>query len=312
MFDVATEEMRAIVNQLDQAVYNHEQWSKKLTRTLICNIPPDENDLAEDAHRHCLFGQWYYKRASPRLQKLPGFVAIALEHQRMHEQAASLLQAANSGAPITPAAYDTFENILDRLRLQVHTLRHEFADMMYNRDPLTGVNSRLGLLTALREYHELVKRTAQSCIVVMVDMDNFKTINDRYGHLAGDKVLSTSAGYLMLHSRTYDKVFRYGGEEFVICMPGLSQESALGFAERMRQGLAESPVTQDGQEIRVTASFGIATLDAGISVEECLDRADKALYAAKSAGRNCTRAWVGESVAAPPRAEQPEPGGDSS
>ena len=94
----------------------------------------------------------------------------------------------------------------------------------------------------------------------MVDMDHFKAINDRYGHLVGDKVLSAAAGYLINCTRSYDKVFRYGGEEFVICTPGLSQEEALILAERLRQGIAENPVSHDGEEIHVTASFGIATL----------------------------------------------------
>jgi diguanylate cyclase len=313
MLDVTTEEIRVIVNQLDQAIYNHEQWSKRLARTLICSIPPDERDLTVDAHRHCLFGQWFYNRASPSLQKLPGFLAIGIEHQRMHEQVANLLSNATAGVAISPAVYDTFENALDRMRLQVQTLRHEFTEMMYNRDPLTGVNARLGLLTSLREYHELVKRGMQTCMIAMMDMDHFKAINDKYGHLVGDKVLSSSAGYLMNHSRTYDKVFRYGGEEFVICMPGLSQEQALSLTERFRQGIAGNAVAHEGHEIRVTASFGIAMLDPGISVEDCLERADKALYAAKSAGRNCSRAWVGETIVSPTVTERTgsEPGADS-
>jgi len=71
----------------------------------------------------------------------------------------------------------------------------------------------------------------------------------------------------------------------------------------LRQGIAENAIAHDGQEIRATASFGIATLDPGIPVEDCLERADKALYAAKSAGRNCSRAWAGETIASPPLAK---------
>jgi diguanylate cyclase len=292
MLDVSGDEMRLIVDQLDQATYNHEQWSKRLVRTLICNLPADDHDLATDAHRHCLFGQWYYNRASAPLQQLPGFVAIALEHERMHEHAGALLRLAARGAAITPGAYDTFENVLDRMRLQVNTLRSEFASMMLNRDPLTGVNSRLGLLTSLRENHEMVRRGTQDCTIAMMDMDHFKLVNDQYGHPAGDAVLSASAAYVMSHVRPYDKVFRYGGEEFVICMPGLSPEQALALTERLREGIAETPIVHDRREIRVTASFGISSLDPAQSVEVCLERTDKALYEAKAAGRNCSRVWV--------------------
>jgi diguanylate cyclase len=292
-----------ITHQLDQAIYNHEQWSKRLIRTLICHTLPDEHDVAVDAHRHCLFGQWYYNHAPATLLEQPGFVAVGVEHQRMHEQAAHLLQAAATRGAISPHDYDAFENVLDRLRLQVHTLRREFSEMMYNRDPLTGTSSRLGLLTSLREYQELAKRGIQNCSIAMMDMDHFKAINDQFGHLVGDKFLSASAAYLMKHLRPYDKVFRYGGEEFVICMPSLSQEEALIVVERLRQGIAENSIAHDWQEIRGTASFGVATLDPSVPVEDCLERADKALYAAKSAGRNCARAWAGDTFALPPAAE---------
>ena len=301
MLELNTEELRVIIHELDQAIYNHEQWSKRLARTLLCHTPCDEHDVSVDAHRHCLFGQWYYRHASPGLQTIPGFVAMGIEHQRMHEQAAQLLRDAATGV-VTPADFDSFENVRDRMILQVQTLRREFTELMYHRDPLTGAGSRLMLLTSLREFHEMVKRGIQVCSIAMVDMDHFKAINDRFGHLVGDKVLSAAAGYLMSHTRPYDKVFRYGGEEFVICTPGLSQEEAVILAERLRQGIAENAVSHDGNEIHVTASFGIATLDPAVSVEECLERADKALYAAKSAGRNCSSAWVGETVVSPPLA----------
>lgn len=299
MLDLAIEDMRVIIHQLDQSVYNHEQWSKRLVRTLICHTLADEHDVAVDAHKHCLFGQWYFNHAPPALLKQPGFVALGIEHQRMHEQAAQLLRTNATGVAISPHDYDAFGNVLDRLCLQLHTLLREFTEMMYNRDPLTETNSRLGLLTALREYHELAKRGIQICSIAMMDLDNFKAVNDRFGHSAGDKVLLASAAHLMKHSRAYDKVFRYGGEEFVICMPGLSQKLAFDVVERLRQEIAENTIDHDGREIHVTASFGIAALDPSIPVEGCLERADKALYAAKSAGRNCSCVWADETIASP-------------
>jgi diguanylate cyclase (GGDEF)-like protein len=303
MLDLALDEIRMIAHQLEQAIYNHEQWSKRLIKTLICHTLPDDHDIAIDAHKRCQFGQWYFNHASPMLLKQPGFVALGNEHQRMHEQAAQLLRNTVTGAAISRHDYDDFENVLDRMRLQVHTLLRECTEAMYNRDPLTETSSRLGLLTSLRENHELAKRGIQVCSIAMMDLDYFKAINDQFGHSAGDKVLCASAAYLMKNSRSYDKVFRYGGEEFVICMPGLSHEQALGLVERLRQGIAENAVVHDGQQIRATASFGIAALDPRIPVEDCLEHADKALYAAKAAGRNCSRAWSEGTITLPPLAE---------
>ena len=107
MLELDTEELRVIIHELDQAIYNHEQWSKRLARTLLCHTPCDEHDVSADAHRNCLFGQWYYRRTAPGLQSIPGFVAIGIEHQRMHEQAAQLLRDAATGV-VSPADFDSF------------------------------------------------------------------------------------------------------------------------------------------------------------------------------------------------------------
>jgi len=125
----------------------------------------------------------------------------------------------------------------------------------------------------------------------MMDLDHFKTVNDTYGHQAGDRVLIACARYVMQHLRPYDKVFRFGGEEFVLTLQGASSEVALGIVDLLREGLAIMPIHYNDMLIGVTASFGVAPLDSNSSVEEALDNADKALYAAKSAGRNRAQLW---------------------
>lgn len=292
MFAFTTEELQAVLLQLDQAIYNHEQWSKGLDRTLICKSHCDQRDVSPDAHRHCQFGQWYYTYASNKLQQLPAFVAIEAEHARMHQLAGRLLLAVAAGKTLSPYEYDNFAQTLERLRLQLHSLKRELNEQLYNRDPLTGVNTRIGLLTELREQHELVKRRVQPCGLVMMDLDFFKAVNDSHGHPAGDQVLVETATFLMEHLRAYDKVFRYGGEEFLLCLPSMDAAVSMGVVERLREELAHKAFSlPDGASLQVTASFGVAELDPNLPVEAALDRADKALYAAKGAGRNCARAW---------------------
>jgi len=165
-------------------------------------------------------------------------------------------------------------------------------EQLYNRDPLTGTNTRIGLLSELREQHELVKRGVQPCSLIMMDLDHFKAVNDRHGHPAGDQVLVETAEFLMKHMRAYDKVFRYGGEEFLICLPSREAAVGLGVVERLREALAQKRFAlADGTALHITASFGLALLNPELPVEATLDRADKALYAAKDAGRNCARVW---------------------
>lgn len=292
MKSISQDELHSAMQQLDQAIYNHQQWHKDLIRTLVCRLPHDQRDVAQDAHRQCRFGQWYYHHAAPGLRDYPTFVAMDGEHERMHQLAAQLLNAAAIGTAVSQSDYDHFANALDRLRLQVDTMKRELEDSLYNRDPTTGAESRIGMLTKLRELLEMTRRRVQHCCIAIMDLDHFKAVNDTYGHLTGDKVLAGSVRHLVENLRPYDKVFRYGGEEFLIALQNTDQQAAQALIERLREGLASTVLTQAGQDpVRVTASFGIAQLDPDVSVEISIERADKALYEAKGAGRNRVCVW---------------------
>jgi diguanylate cyclase (GGDEF)-like protein len=126
----------------------------------------------------------------------------------------------------------------------------------------------------------------------MMDLDHFKAINDTYGHLAGDEVLATATSYVMENLRPYDKVFRYGGEEFLISMPNADLQTGHAAIERIRSGLAATVLASgNGKPVFATASFGITLLESDASVEDTLERADQAMYAAKAGGRNRVCAW---------------------
>ncbi len=121
----------------------------------------------------------------------------------------------------------------------------------------------------------------------MIDVDRFKTINDTCGHLAGDSLLRSVASVLAASVRPYDMVFRYGGDEFVLCLPNTDLRLAWAVVERLRLKIAgwEVPLA-DGRHISTTVSIGVAPLSSDRSVEDTLDVADQALYAAKRLGRN--------------------------
>ncbi len=292
LYDVNRDELQGILSQLEQALSNHQLWHASLIRVLSCKLQSDQYDISQEAHQACLFGQWYYGRVPEKLQALPGFIALGEEHKRMHSLAAKLLIEAKVGKTVTAFDYDSFTNSLDRMRLEIAALTRELENQLYNHDALTGAINRFGILPALREQQQLIKRDVQSCCVIMVDLDNFKEINDRYGHLAGDYALTESSHYLIENLRPYDKVFRYGGEEFLILLQHADLASCRDSLERMREGLAAKIIDFGGKEpIHVTASFGAVLLDADKPVELSIDRADKAMYAAKTAGRNCVRLW---------------------
>jgi len=179
--------------------------------------------------------------------------------------------------------------------LRMATLVEE-SRWMATTDALTGLSNRRAFLDwATREVARCARYGDHFC-VALLDVDHFKQVNDRYGHAAGDAVLAALSRLMGKIVRSCDVVARWGGEEFVIAFPSTSLEGAMSVAERMRAALEEHQIEgPGGQILTVTASFGVAELAAGETLDEVVDRADKSMYAAKSAGRNrvlSTAQWV--------------------
>lgn len=155
-----------------------------------------------------------------------------------------------------------------------------------NCDPLTGLSNR----QALKFLEPMIRRVTAAdppvCVVV-IDLDHFKAINDERGHSAGDAVLQGVAAFLALAVRRSDTLIRWGGEEFVVCLPGVDLALARTLAEKLRVRLGQQAfVVPGGPALQLTASFGVAALGLEESLNAAIDRADHALYAAKRAGRN--------------------------
>lgn len=293
MFRMNTASLRATLQQLQQAQHDHLEWYENLIRTIVCRLPCDPRELADSAHHNCRFGQWYYAEASAALRQQRMFGAMEAEHERVHAIAGRLLRETMDGLPLVQAEFDELVAVSSRLRLELDSLRHEVQDILRSSDALTGAYGRARLLPELREWRQLAKRNVQQCCIVFMDLDYLKEINDTHGHTVGDKILAGAVDYVTGHLRPYDKVFRYGGDEFLISLPGIDLVNAQHLIERVREGFGQVPfvVSEEGQPIHATASFGVAPLEPTISVEESVDRADKALLMAKAAGRDRVVSW---------------------
>ena len=159
-------------------------------------------------------------------------------------------------------------------------------------DALTGLLNRRALLDRLSGEVERARRFKSQISLLMVDLDHFKTVNDRYGHLAGDEVLRQVGDLLARVIRTIDVVARYGGEEFVVALPETTTVGAVVFAERLRERVARQAFEVAGDSnFQLTCSVGVATFPSPhvASTEALFARADEALYRAKSGGRNQVR-----------------------
>jgi two-component system, cell cycle response regulator len=174
------------------------------------------------------------------------------------------------------------------LTLQEDLIRaREDLRFQATHDVLTGIWNRRAILDLLHREIERAARFHASTGVLMLDLDQFKKINDTYGHLTGDAVLKETAQRITQVVRSYDFVGRYGGEEFLVLLPGCDKEQAEQSGERIRLAVTATPVFAAGSEISVTISIG-ATANIGGPETEVLAIADAALYQAKSAGRNRT------------------------
>jgi diguanylate cyclase (GGDEF)-like protein len=156
------------------------------------------------------------------------------------------------------------------------------------KDFLTRVWNRSSVLDILQRELMRSARERRPVSLLMVDLDRFKSINDTFGHSAGDAVLKEFARRMLASMRPYDSLGRYGGEEFLIVLPGCDEDNARAQGERLREALANDPVSFNDTPYTVTASFGATTWNPGSSAtaEMVIGMADMALYEAKNQGRN--------------------------
>jgi diguanylate cyclase (GGDEF)-like protein len=159
-------------------------------------------------------------------------------------------------------------------------------------DPLTGLFNRRSFRKRLNEEIERAGRQGSPLSLTIVDVDNFKRLNDQLGHRVGDSALQLVANVLQRSIRLFDTSARLGGDEFAILMPGSGLDSSRHIAQRIRESIEEARPSgqQWSEDANVTVSMGIATLT-DTSADEFVDRADRALYMAKRDGKNCVRWW---------------------
>lgn len=183
-----------------------------------------------------------------------------------------------------------------RLRIRIAELERESRNLQRNLeeeqrlatiDSLTGIPNRAAYDERIEHEYLRWQRSGVAISILAWDIDRFKSVNDAYGHRAGDKVLRVVAQHLARHVRGTDFVARYGGEEFVMILVGTTADQALIAADKIRTGIGRIGFHFRGKPVTVTASCGIASFRTDDTPDSIFDRADRALYRAKDAGRNC-------------------------
>lgn len=204
-----------------------------------------------------------------------GLLVLALEAEDAYDV---LLENRRLARALADSMSLALSNISLREKLRTQSLR----------DPLTGLYNRRYMEDALERYVSLAERSGTATSVVMIDLDNFKRLNDTSGHAKGDAVLRDVAAQLVGALRPSDVVSRYGGEELLVILPNCGLDDAMHKAEMMRERVAS---LSEVHGVPISASFGVATMpETSTSSIDVIPMADAALYAAKQAGKNCVMA----------------------
>jgi len=201
-------------------------------------------------------------------RRIAGQLSVLLEKSQMYQQ-----------------LYDLNQKLVEA---------QEALRQQVRRDVVTGIWNRAGIIEFIEEELSRARRTETPLAIIMADVDHFKLINDEVGHLGGDAALRLVANAMHGCLRDYDRIGRFGGEEFLAVFPATNAEGARTAAERLRQAVSVQPLRIFGAPVPVTISLGVtlALASGDDTVETLIARADKALYDAKHAGRDCVRALI--------------------
>jgi diguanylate cyclase (GGDEF)-like protein len=257
----------------------------------------EPNSTVELDHNRCAFGRWLHGQAIPMLKSSSHFKEVERLHIKLHKLGKDVLVQHQSGR----ASHKLLIHLMGRLDYISLEIGAEIAilnDMMiiteYHKDPLTGVLTRHLLDKIMSAQIEIAKATESSCALLMMDLDNFKHINDTYGHLAGDLVIQNFADILKRTLRKSDFIFRFGGEEFLVLVPSSNAQDIQHVAQKILSEVRKKTVlTPQDQLITYTVSIGVTTIEpSNLSfvtkevVNHYIGEADARLYLAKRNGRN--------------------------
>ena len=234
--------------------------------------------------------KWFAKKHPPEVSGNTIFRKLVVQHRQIVEYADRFIEKA-LGGEFTPADFSIFLRAVQRFHELADKFRTRITTSMIDIDELTGLPNRKAMERDLEAENEQVKRGGYHFSIAMVDADHFKNVNDKYGHVFGDYVLEELSGRLSEGIRPYDRVYRYGGEEFLILLSDTTLEEAHDVLDRLRLKVGGEIISDGEKSIRLTISIGAAA-SSHANVPTLVKFADDALYRAKESGRNCVRVSI--------------------
>jgi diguanylate cyclase len=213
-------------------------------------------------------------RGTDDISSIIGMLNHALAETRSLRAKDTELAAARRKVVEAERSIESIRNELERVKAMLH------------QDPLTGMLNRRGIDEAFRQEASRCDRRSSTLCVAMLDIDDFKSVNDSFGHQVGDDALVHIADVVRASLRPTDRIGRFGGEEFLVLLPDTELKEAAGVLTRIKRELALKPLAPKTLNLRMTFSGGVTERSGREALEELLARADSALYQAKRAGKN--------------------------
>ena len=283
-----SEQFDLVAVNLQRILYSHFRRIGLFHKALITRTLLQDYDYeAGDTPRACTFGRWYYSQAAPEIKENKEFIELGKNHEDLHADMRDLLRKVRNNVPVTADDYERFLKTYNLFTDRLSELIQEINFAQYQFDPLTKLLNRRAFKKILEYEFNLLKRDKRRCTVALVDIDRFKLINDTYGHATGDAVLKGLADLFLKQLRGYDTVGRFGGEEFIFCLPNAALTSAKKIMARLLKKVEQVRMRSiDGKILHVTISIGLAELKGKGTIDGTLHHADSALYKAKESGRN--------------------------
>ncbi|WP_177203421.1 GGDEF domain-containing protein [Marinospirillum celere] len=231
------------------------------------------------------FQEWLSDVYLEEVDSSPFYRRLLVQQEQIRKMTEELLIKA-SEQQLDSADFATFLRAVQRFNELGDQLRVQITSSLIELDELTGLYNRNVMERDIEDELESSRRSGRSFSVAMLDLDHFKAVNDTHGHAFGDKILQQLADNMEASVRPYDRIYRYGGEEFLVLLQDTPLKAAVGVLERLRKTIASKPMGDDELMIDVTVSVGVMGSEELNSVEALIEAADEALYSAKEKGRN--------------------------
>lgn len=281
------------VQELDEVALCHMAWTRRVLRCAVLRVTPGDDVLADDAHRRCRLELWLQDHG----EQVGQLDAVTVErlrqhHAQMHDAARSMCRRILAGEVGNEVDLDAFERSQAGVVADLALLKTTYLAHSARLDALTGLPLRHGLEDEFMRCRAQAQRHGEMLVALLLDLDEFKRVNDLHGHAVGDLALQHVAALLRDHCRAGEPVFRLGGEEFLALLQSADRQAAERAAERILQALRDDALhLPDGRTLILRASVGMAEVGNRESMAAAIGRADDALYAAKAAGRDTWR-WA--------------------